>query len=105
MNSQIKITIKDVKPLTPMILELKEEGKEEYQMIVFLNQMNGDVYDEKGKLPETFSQGIVEWIQEKEKEMVRKIQSGLVQVTPEQARMMGLDMDGRPSVSPGGIIL
>ena len=87
-----------VQPLQPLkvIVEFEENGKtEQAEVIIFMDQIDGKMYNMKGPVEATIQEGIENWIDKKEQEMRNKILSGVVQVSPQQLSEMGIDLKNK----------
>lgn len=92
-----------IQPLAPMkvIIEGEENGEAFIaEAVMFMDQMDGRVYDLHGPVDSNIQEAIGNWIEKKTEEIKKKQMSGMMQATPEQLREMGIDIkDGNPNLT------
>ena len=96
--------ILSVQPLAPIkvILEGEENGKSfNAEAIMFMDQVDGKIYDFHGPVDENMNEAIGGWINKKTEEIEKKARAGMIQATPQQLAEMGIDINNQ---NPSGII-
>jgi hypothetical protein len=102
-QNQVELTIKNVLPLAAIKIEttIKENNEvRDENLIFFLDQVNGQVFDIEGRIDEQFEGAILQWIQKKNEEVKRRMSSQLMTATPEQLRSVGIDVNASDLMQP-----
>lgn len=98
----------NVQPLAPMKViiegEEKDGSKFNAEAIMFMDQFDGKIYDFHGPVDKNMQEAIGSWIDNKTKEMEKKIRSGIAHATPQQLAEMGIDINNLNNKNPRKII-
>ena len=85
----------NIQPLAPIkiVIEAEENGEKFIaEAIMFMDQVDGKIYDFHGPIEENMKEAIGKWIDKKTEEIRKKQMSGMMQATPQQLKEMGIDI-------------